>query len=74
MATENIMMDGVKRGGDRQELHEAIRVHSMAADVYKRQQESCGIAVSDRGVLSVYRAMGLVSEVFDLSLIHISSP
>lgn len=31
MATENILMDAVKRGGDRQELHEKIRVHSMAA-------------------------------------------
>ena len=31
MATENIMMDAVKRGGDRQELHEKIRTHSMAA-------------------------------------------
>ncbi len=31
MATENIMMEAVKRGKDRQELHENIRVHSMAA-------------------------------------------
>ena len=31
MATENIMMDAVKRGGDRQELHERIRLHSMEA-------------------------------------------
>ncbi|MCI8804393.1 MAG: adenylosuccinate lyase [Clostridiales bacterium] len=31
MATENIMMDAVKLGGDRQELHERIRVHSMEA-------------------------------------------
>ncbi|WP_238882615.1 adenylosuccinate lyase [Clostridium sp. YIM B02551] len=31
MATENIMMESVKIGGDRQELHEKIRVHSMAA-------------------------------------------
>ena len=31
MATENIMMEAVKRGGDRQELHEKIRVHSMEA-------------------------------------------
>lgn len=31
MATEVILMDGVKAGGDRQELHEAIRTHSMAA-------------------------------------------
>lgn len=31
MATENIMMDAVKKGGNRQELHERIRQHSMAA-------------------------------------------
>ena len=31
MATENIMMDAVKKGGNRQELHERIRIHSMEA-------------------------------------------
>lgn len=31
MATENIMMDAVKKGGDRQELHEKIREYSMTA-------------------------------------------
>ena len=31
MATENIMMESAKRGGNRQELHEALRVHSHAA-------------------------------------------
>ena len=31
MATENIMMEAVKKGGDRQEPHERIRVHSMEA-------------------------------------------
>lgn len=31
MATEIILMDAVEAGGDRQELHEKIRVHSMAA-------------------------------------------
>ena len=31
MASENIMMDAVKRGGDRQELHERIRVLSQEA-------------------------------------------
>ena len=31
MATENIMMEAVKRGGDRQELHELIRVYSQEA-------------------------------------------
>ncbi len=38
MATENIMMNAVKKGGDRQELHEALRVHSQnAADVVKKE-------------------------------------
>ncbi len=37
MATENIMMDAVKKGANRQELHEKIRKHSMAASaVIKR--------------------------------------
>jgi adenylosuccinate lyase len=31
MLTENIMMDAVKRGGNRQDLHEQIRVHSVEA-------------------------------------------
>ena len=31
MATENIMMQAVKKGGDRQELHEKLRQHSQAA-------------------------------------------
>ena len=40
MASENIMMDAVKRGGNRQELHERIRVHSLEA----------GKNVKDRGL------------------------
>ena len=40
MASENIMMDAVKRGGNRQELHERIRVHSIEA----------GKNVKDRGL------------------------
>ena len=31
MATENIMMQAVKKGGNRQQLHERLREHSMAA-------------------------------------------
>lgn len=31
MAVENILMEAVRRGGDRQTLHERLRVHSMAA-------------------------------------------
>ena len=38
MATENIMMDAVKKGGDRQQLHELIRRHSLeAAKVVKEE-------------------------------------
>jgi adenylosuccinate lyase len=38
MATENILMEAVKRGGDRQELHEKIRVHSMEAGKRVKEQ------------------------------------
>lgn len=38
MATENILMDAVKRGGDRQQLHEKLRVYSQrAARVVKEE-------------------------------------
>ncbi len=38
MATENIMMDAVKNGGDRQELHERIRELSMEAAAVVKQE------------------------------------
>ena len=38
MATEMILMENVKRGGDRQDLHERIRVHSMAAAAQVKQE------------------------------------
>jgi adenylosuccinate lyase len=38
MATENIMMEAVKLGRDRQDVHEAIRVHSMAAGQVVKQE------------------------------------
>ncbi len=42
MATENILMDAVKKGGDRQELHERIRKLSMeaAANVKEKGEEN----------------------------------
>lgn len=40
MATENIMMESVKHGGDRQELHEIIRVHSHEAATQVKQHGS----------------------------------
>jgi adenylosuccinate lyase len=38
MATENILMACVKRGGDRQEIHEVIRKHSQAATAQVKQE------------------------------------
>lgn len=38
LATENIMMEAVKAGGDRQELHEKIRVHAQAAGMKVKQE------------------------------------
>lgn len=38
MATENIMMAAVERGGDRQDLHERIRQHSQAAAAVVKQE------------------------------------
>ena len=38
MATEAILMEGVRLGGDRQELHERIRVHSQAAAARMKQE------------------------------------
>ena len=61
MATENIMMDAVKAGGDRQELHEKIRQLSMEAGKNVKQNgldnnlleliandESFGLSLEDR--------------------------
>ena len=38
MATENLLMAAVEAGGDRQQLHEVIRLHSQAAAVVVKQE------------------------------------
>ena len=38
MASENIMMKAVKKGGDRQELHERLREHAIAAAAVVKQE------------------------------------
>ena len=43
IATENLMMEGVKRGGDRQELHEVIRTCSMAATAEMKEGRRCDL-------------------------------
>lgn len=43
MATENLLMEGVKRGGDRQQLHEIIRRCSMEATAKMKNGEGCDL-------------------------------
>ena len=43
IATENLMMEAVKRGGDRQELHEIIRKCSMEATARMKNGEKCDL-------------------------------
>ena len=43
IATENLMMEGVKRGGNRQELHEIIRTCSMQAIAAMDKGEPCDL-------------------------------
>lgn len=43
IATEDLMMEAVRRGGDRQELHERIRRHSMAATARMKEGGSCDL-------------------------------
>lgn len=63
MATENIMMESVKRGGNRQELHERLRTHSHAAaakvkleggtnDLIDRISEDSAFPLSKEEILS----------------------
>lgn len=66
MATENIMMDAVKKGGNRQELHEKIRLHSLAAarivkeeggenDLVDRIAGDPGFGISKEEILEILR-------------------
>ena len=43
IATENLLMEGVKRGGDRQRLHEVIRQCSMEATRRMKEGEGCDL-------------------------------
>jgi adenylosuccinate lyase len=43
IATENLMMEAVKRGGDRQQLHEIIRRCSMEATAKMKNGEECDL-------------------------------
>jgi len=65
MATENILMACVKRGGDRQELHEVIRRHSQAAAA-EVKEEGRDNDLLDR--LAADPAIGMTREEIDAVL------
>ena len=65
MATENLLMAAVKKGGDRQKLHEVIRTHSMEAS---RRVKAEGL---DNNLLDLLRAdpaFAMIRDEFDTLL------
>jgi adenylosuccinate lyase len=86
MATENILMAGVKAGGSRQELHERIRVHSQAAaaqvkehgrknDLLERLQADPAFAKVDfRKVLNPKDYIGCAPQQVDEFLTEVVAP
>ena len=64
IATENLMMEGVKRGGDRQELHEIIRRCSMAAAAKMKNGETWDLLAD----LAEYAAFGMAKQEMEAVL------
>ncbi len=64
IATENLMMEGVKRGGDRQQLHEIIRQCSMEATAKMKNGESWDL-LSD---LAQHREFGMSREEMECAM------
>ena len=64
IATENLMMEGVKRGGDRQELHEIIRRCSMAATARMKNGETWDLLAD----LAEYAAFGMTKQEMEAVL------
>lgn len=87
MATENIMMESVKRGANRQEIHEIIRVHSHAAakavkegaenDLIARLANDPRIPLSEdeiRSELDPKRYIGLAPQQVEAFLADVARP
>ena len=64
IATENLMMEGVKRGGNRQELHEIIRKCSMAAAARMKNGETWDLLAD----LAEYAAFGMTKQEMEAVL------
>ena len=65
MASENIMMKAVKKGGDRQELHERLRQHAIAAAAQVKQE---GLPNDMIGRIEADPAFGLTREEIESEL------
>lgn len=86
MATEEILMAGVQAGGDRQDLHERVRVHSVEAarqvkelglqnDLLQRLQTDPGFAKVDlTGALDASRFIGRSPEQVDEFVAEVVEP
>jgi adenylosuccinate lyase len=86
MATEEVLMAGVQAGGDRQELHERIRVHSQAAarqvkehgaanDLLSRLATDPAFAKVDlTGALDPRRYIGRAPEQVDTFIANVIAP
>ena len=61
IATENLMMEAVKRGGDRQEVHEIIRKCSMEATKKMKNGEKCDLPAR----LAAEEAFGMSEQEID---------
>lgn len=66
LATENLMMEGVRRGGDRQELHEKVRKHALAA-ADRIKSEGSGNDLLDR--IAADEAFGATREELEEALV-----
>ena len=64
IATENLMMEGVKHGGDRQQLHEIIRTCSMDATAKMKNGESWDLLAD----LSQHPEFGMTKEEMEAVL------
>ena len=64
MTSENLMMEAVKRGGNRQELHEIIRSCSMEATARMKNGENCNLLE----LLSARKEFGMTPEEIEALL------
>ncbi len=64
IATENLMMEGVRRGGDRQQLHEIVRVCSMEATARLKEGKDPGLTA----LLAARPEFGMTAEEIEALL------